>query len=267
MDHQMLLHFQQRQFTSFVHQADTMPRGRVKVIHPGGLVGLFKFVVTYKNPFSGVFQSGCEGVMRFSDLANGVSNKIDMTPTFAWKCLIDYLPSQNAFAAVHGDGTKSWNFFRNTFYSSVEPTTNECAADSNGRHAIDATVYTSTTSVREMGIADRYGNVSKKIITPFKLKYEPTGVFQFPDEFHGDWNDDLIHIPPYTKLFRVSGCLDHDYCIPIGFIESLTPFIKSHFGDNLLFFKHTPFELDVKEKPELGGLVHNDRGKPSFIES
>ena len=100
-----------------------MPNKRVKYIHPVGLVGVAAFEPTYdQHPFTGMFQSGGQGIIRFSDLVVGIKGRFDMTPSFALKLLRDYIPSANMFAAVHGDGQKSWDFFACTMASSVEPT-------------------------------------------------------------------------------------------------------------------------------------------------
>ena len=96
------------------------------------------------------------------------------------------------FGAVKGGGVNHWDFFRDTYSTSIDPSDNQCDFDSNGRHALDATAYITSVSVWDMAEYDVDGYKYEEVVSPFKLYYEPLGIIDFPDYFHGDWIDDLV---------------------------------------------------------------------------
>jgi len=54
---------------SFDHMLDTMPPGRVKLLHPEGAVAKVSFVPSSETKYTGMFRQAQHGIMRMSDAA------------------------------------------------------------------------------------------------------------------------------------------------------------------------------------------------------
>lgn len=93
-----------------------------KVLHAQGVVGLVRWENLGDHPYTGLFSTGAEGLIRFSESNFAVPEQDGLTPSFAMKFLRDGMESVNMFGAT-GNGfepTGSWNFFNSFFVNHID---------------------------------------------------------------------------------------------------------------------------------------------------
>jgi len=230
---------------------------RIKSLHPVGSVGKVKFI-TKENPYTGLFQGAKYGIIRITlqeQPAPSINN-----PAFALavKFLRDGVESASMLANFKpGGGQKSWNLFAENM--SNHPTLFD--EEDSDVLALKIKFATATPFIAKVGLSDlaRYGENGKyfwddEINYPYKLVFKPTGNLAFPDEYHGDLEDDLATIEVGSVLWEVyawdnppelNGKEEH-----IGSLILNSPLIRSIYGDTKLFFRHQDVREDFLLHPE-----------------
>ena len=100
---------------SFDFFSDEIPDGRKKIIHANGSTGKISFIPAAGHPFTGIYQTGTQGIARLS-LATSPSDT-SFTPGMAIKFLLPDNASLNLHVmnALNGQGS-DWNFFAKNLF-------------------------------------------------------------------------------------------------------------------------------------------------------
>ena len=126
--------------TSFEHVADTMPVGRFKKTHPVGVTMKARLHIsdTTRN-YTGIFKTGNKfGVLRISEFAD-TDPAVKLTiPGFGYKMLRNGCPSANMFVMNNFDGNKTFNFFKNEWFSHLPTIQSECARYTLGAKMLES---------------------------------------------------------------------------------------------------------------------------------
>ena len=114
---------------SFDTVGDAMPLNRLKILHPTGIVALFKFVSYQNHDFTGAFKGTDYGVMRISEVGT-VKRGMDPSTSAGFKFFRDGLPSANMMTVHSFDGHPgNYNFLSPdiSYNSHVDFSENQCA--------------------------------------------------------------------------------------------------------------------------------------------
>ena len=114
--------FTQKANTTFCQRSDVLAHNRLKTTHTQGLVARVEYVARPNNGYTGILGSGSDSViMRLSESSNLHSESRGLTPSVAFKFLVDGTRSQNIFGMSGFLPSGSWNFFENPLCNRVEP--------------------------------------------------------------------------------------------------------------------------------------------------
>jgi len=104
-----------------------------------------------------------------------------------------------------------------------------------------------------MATTDQEG-VSVSPVFPWSLRFEPTGEFEYPDDYDVPFETYLAEIPTGSTLFNVYAM---DAPVELGGTESLiasmvtgSSMVTSLWGDEHMFFRHERMENDLLIKEE-----------------
>lgn len=91
-------------------------------------------------------------------------------------------------------------------------------------------------------------------VFPYKLRFHPTGDIEFPQDYQGDYLNQLKTIKSGSTLWSVYG-LDAPEELGgqehlIGSLVTTADMTTSRFGDETLFFRHELMDVDLGLKPE-----------------
>merc|ERR1712088_1082702 len=135
---------------TFNTEGDQLPLGwtgnvRQKYIHTVGTVGKVEWVDMGGHPYTGIFQGASQGIARLSV------------------------------------GQESWNFFENIFTAHIPEVSGPLVF-------LGAKFYTATNNIRQVGVSNwaKYGEDGKEVanpVFPYRLRFQPTGEIEFPDEY------------------------------------------------------------------------------------
>ncbi|GAB4538567.1 MAG: hypothetical protein Tsb0020_52670 [Haliangiales bacterium] len=227
---------------SFEHTSDEMPGERRKLVHAYGSVAVVKLVITEPHPYTGIFASGGQALLRISDAAGGST----FAPTNALKFLIDGHPSVNVFAnqAAHGPADNFDIFSRhyaNSLPTAQSPATKLIAwsfqrtADALGGKRLYA-VYLPLHNAAEQNLD---GSAVDTPVVPDRIELHPTGKLHISSTPDPDWRTALATLDPETVLYevRLAEAIDRP-AERVGHIEIERRFIASPYGDEALFFQH-----------------------------
>ncbi|KAI9146352.1 hypothetical protein BKA69DRAFT_18048 [Paraphysoderma sedebokerense] len=240
---------------SFDVVTDEMPKGRSKGIHSSGATGKIEWVPA-ENKYSGVFQSGGEGIMRMSAAVE--PSKEGTVVGLAVKILRNGVSSANTFAMVKLDPQPSYNFFKNSYSNILPEEINGVPLKVLGMKFDTASKFKFHQGLSGMASHDVNGKEAQPISLPFQLVYVPNPELtqRFPDEMPADqppthFITQLGTIEPETTLFTVYAVeTPYTGARPegevVGKIVLKERFVKSQYGDNTLFFRHTRFEKDLE---------------------
>jgi len=226
---------------------------RPKTAHAVGSVGKVKFVARPNN-YTGIFQGAKYGIIRLGHTLEPAPGIIDPVFGLALKFLRNSVDSANVVASYKYFNQKSWNLFAENLtnhyegFGSLKPKLL--------RHISKASPHPSHVGLSDMA---RYGEDGKYISNsllnfPYKLVFKPTGKISFPDEYHGELEDDLDTIEEGTLLWEVYAWdnpaeLGGTECL-IGSIVLTSPLVRSLYGDTKLFFRHQDMRDDLMLRPE-----------------
>ena len=97
---------------TFDHEGDEMPPNRLKILHPTGVTGLFRFVSAGNHPYTGGLRGSEHGVFRISEV---LSAKPDHTPgtSSGFKFLRDGVAAGTLLSVHAFEGhEETYNFLR-----------------------------------------------------------------------------------------------------------------------------------------------------------
>ena len=107
---------------------------------------------------------------------------------------------------------EGWNFFANNFTNHIPTPTTDGHFDLVLllKKFATATPFTQQVGLSDFAKVDEAGQQEQAPKYPYKLRFEPTGEFTFPDSYHGDFTEDLVSIPSGSLLYKVWRL----YCYP-----------------------------------------------------
>lgn len=273
---------QQSFVTTYELQSDEQPPGRPKTAYEhGGAVAkvTFRVATTDENdkpihPFTGLLATGSETcLLRISTIIPLPVTR--PTPGISLKCLVDYEPSVNFVGLVRSEGIDTYDLFRNNFSSQVPPTHEDILQDQSlatlrFRLFSDKVIMQTTRCPPMVGLSEwallGMDNISQVVI-PYGMVFTANDALEaaFVDrtDTDGDGSADpfdsetlmtfLEEFPlTNTSLFTIHGRKNpgDDYNIPIGSLVLQTPFTRSSYADEQLFFKHQYMEQDFRLRPD-----------------
>jgi hypothetical protein len=229
---------------TFNHQSDEMPFERKRVIHTYGSVAKVRFETDpTSHPFTGLFQSGGEGLIRLSLAAQGGA----YTPGAGLKIFVDGNPSENfqVMYSLEGQG-EDHNFFANRFSNIVAPP--KSAALKIGAlsfaHAIAGLANPPenerTLPLERASAITSEGAHITEWNAPYEIQLWPTATARslIPSNDQGDFRAHVPSLPAGTALYNLYGRTRTGPFFPIGRIVLESPFVASQYGDEKLFFQH-----------------------------
>merc|ERR1712112_655544 len=237
-------------------EGDEMPKAwtgnyRQKYIHSLRNVATVELISTGDHPYTGIFEGARYGVARLSMAAEPSADVLMTTPGMGLKFLRDGIDSANLVAMYSVDGQESWNFFRNDF-------SNHIPGLSIPLQPLAAKFATATRNVRQVGISDwgrfdENGLETKNPNFPYRLRFQPTGKFKFPDKYVRPVTEDLATIPAGSVLYQVYA-LDAPEELGgkekrIADLVLKSRLVTSKWGDEHLFFRHQDMAEDLRLRP------------------
>jgi len=256
---------------------DEFPPGRVKGLHSVGTVAKARIVWNGRSNYTGLFAAPTvdEMLLRMAvvwkpcvDCSNCPPNprpdyphypQCDLTtnfnPSAAFKVLRDGVPSANFFGMQNILSDGSWNPLATNVSTRMPKVLVGGGAVTAKFHSVTDWGFAVGTS--DLAMYNQRGDKTEPsaLNFPYQIIMEPDlGVrTRFPEEFNGDHYAFLRQfgsIEPGTVLWQVyakgspSMHMEH-----LGFIETVSAFTTSNFGDQKLFFRHQAVEEDI----EVGG--------------
>ena len=241
---------------SFDFVGDEFPPNRVKVLHPTGVTGLFRFESYNNHPFTGSLKGTDYGVFRISEVGTVGADKVPSTSA-GFKFLRDGVDAGNAFSLHAFEGhPDTYNFLKPIYNTHVDLPTNECNLMTSHAKLSQVSKHVGNMSVKGLSDFDQYGNFEKNPVWPFKCEFRPNDPCSFPDEWHGSYLDNLTSgcVYPGHTLFDL-WCMEvpeayGGYFYQIGEIVTTSDLVTSMYGDTKLFFRHVRFEEDLEARPD-----------------
>mmetsp|Transcript_80958 Transcript_80958/g.127475 ORF Transcript_80958/g.127475 Transcript_80958/m.127475 type:complete len:413 (+) Transcript_80958:111-1349(+) len=255
--------------TPFDNLKDVMPAGRQKVIHAQGVHCKIKFDVKENSPYTGIFAPGEKvGFIRMGSakaMGNATGN---MLPGLGFKFPRSGVPSGNFVALSTSD--KPNNFFESEFSNHVAPP--------------DVTVLRNKFAqgsgcINMVGLSDlaEWGQNGDHVEVPgfpYEILLKPKATMPDTTGNTGDNLDALLleqlsfkagqplfdvlaHATPKNKNAGIEPTL-------LGSMSSASDCVRSLFGDQQLFIRHTRMEEDFKWREEW--LQDIDMAKDCFYE-
>ena len=238
-----------------------MPLNRLKILHPTGIVALFKFV-SYKNhSFTGALKGTDYGLMRISEVGTAKATA-DPSTSAGFKFFRDGVASGNMFTlhAFEGHGAEggenTYNFLRRDidYNTHVDLPTNRCSLMTSHAKLSQVSKHIGNMSVKNLSDYDQYGNRELSPKWPFMMRLLPRDPCpNTSDDFHIYYEHLPKCIPAGTKLFDVMALDEPKELggveVEIGYIETTSKMVTSLYGDTRLFFRHQRFEEDLAVRP------------------
>lgn len=227
---------------SFVHVSDELPAGREKVLHRYGTCARVRIDVSSPRGFTGIVESGGEGIVRLSDATGGAR----FTPSLALKLPIDEKPSLNFFGLpAAARDPKDRDFLSGAFANST-PVPMSFDAKLLGRsfqktaEALKATrVYPVYLPLHHLAGAKLDGSAVREPVVPDRIELHPTDEARAAFDRTIDFRAALAAFPAGLRLFelRIASAIDAP-AEPYGSLVLETAFVASRYGDERLFFQH-----------------------------
>ena len=222
--------------TTFDHESDEIPHGRIKIIHENGSVGKIKFNPTPDHPFTGIFQTGGIGLARLSLAVN--PEKSGYVPGIAVKFLINNQPSLNIVAmhSLEGQG-EDWNFFAKNFTTAIDN------AQSFTLKILERVFKWTHNPANDLPVShlseiDTNSDLVAEPVSPTMLTLVPSKTVQaqINPKSRTDFRTSLSSIP-IGPLYEIYGNLNGvEY--HIGSLVLDSTLVASEYGDRELFFQH-----------------------------
>lgn len=218
------------------------------------------------NGYSGVYAEGSETVvMRLSETNNLYEGAKGLTPSVAFKFLIDERESENIFAASSFQQSDSWNFFEKPLKNRVinkqdleempANVTNEIIKETFFKKIVEGASKPFALGVSN--IADT-GNSGAKVpfeetVSPYELRFKSPLSGRFSKtRSTNEWYDDIkskVHMGENlfeVYAYTVASQDGPETEVKIADVRLQTPLYTSRWGDENLYFRHRPVFLDKK---------------------
>ena len=173
----------------------------MKILHPTGVTGLFKFVSNDKHDFTGSLRGTEYGIFRISEV--GVVKPTETPSTSSgFKFLRDGVASGNMFTLHSFGGHETFNFLKReiAYNTHVDLPTNKCNIMTSHAKLSQVSKFPGNMSVKNLSDYDQYGNKEINPKWPFRMKL-------LPNNPPGCLNDDGYQV--YFETLPP--------CIPVGF--------------------------------------------------
>jgi len=253
----------------FDNVRETMPAGRVKVIHTQGAMLQFDFEVQGNSPYSGMMAPGTHrGLMRLGSATPpdaGVSRCADSNnplcdvfaqktfPGIALKFLRSGIHSANTVALrQNGDLSGQINFFEEPLSIHVAPPGFLLKL---GKFE-QASGCVSMTGLSDFCSYSQNGQKASSLNFPYEIKFEAPNPMQFAVNPNAtskaeELLNKLASIPSGTHLYWViAKATPTSKFERIGKIVTKSASTTSNFGDTQLSFRHQRMEEDFIKHPE-----------------
>lgn len=226
---------------------------RNKTIHSVGNVGKIAWIDHGNHPYTGIFKGGDTGYVRMSSAAPVDEKTPNMKPGMGVKFLRDGADSANFVAMFGVDGQNDLNFFQNDWSNHI-PSVKSKALVPLALRFKTQTDYIQTVGLSDMASITQEG-VTEDPIFPWKLRFEPSGDFEFPETTYDvPFEQYLQTIAAGSTLFNIYAW---DQPEELGGTESLiasmvtaSTMVTSKWGDEHMFFRHQRMDDDLKIRPE-----------------
>lgn len=240
---------------TFLHRGEILPEGRRKVVHPFGVLGRIRFIVTEPTQYTGIFRTGAVGLVRMSLASLDTAN---FAPGAAFKFLVDGRESVNMVATYGLDGQGgNQDFFANQF-STILPkprirwtqprTWARSAAIQVGSLAFWIAGKTMPRAISspfvlpldEMAAMDRHGNTIGNFVKPHEVILVRSACVRglISEDSEGPFQNDLSRVQPGEVYEVYARSEPHETPSKIGVIVLEGRFEASRFGDEGIFFRH-----------------------------
>lgn len=170
---------------SFDFLGDEMPPNRVKVLHPTGVVGLFRFDNFENHNFTGSLKGTEYGVYRISEVGT-VSPDLVPSTSAGFKWLRNGVDAGNNFT-LHSFGghPDTYNFLKPGLHynTHVDLPDNECNLMTSHAKLSQVSKHMGNMSVKGLSDYDQYGNKEENPVWPFKCEFRPNDPCHAPDEW------------------------------------------------------------------------------------
>lgn len=153
---------------------------RYKYIHSVGNVATIKLESSGDHPFTGIFEGSNHGVMRMSVASNPDPTVLNLRPGMGLKFLRDGMESVSMVAMYQVAGQDSWNFFAHDWSNHVDSVTDPSLAGLNKKFSTGS-IYTQTVGLSDFAGYTTDGSKVDSPVFPWKLRFHPTGEFEFPN--------------------------------------------------------------------------------------
>lgn len=174
-------------------------------------------------------------------------------PGMGVKFLRDGADSAN-FVAMYGvDGQNSMNFFEHDWSNHIPDPKDKSLIPLELRFKT-ATDWIQTVGLSDMASIDQAGNTETPNF-PWKLRFEPTGEFEFPsDTYDVPFEQYLQTIPAGSVLFNVYAMDKPEELggaeAKIAEFKTASTMVTSYWGDEHMYFRHQLMDDDLKIHPE-----------------
>lgn len=242
---------------SFEIFSDELPVGHLKYIHSVGAVAKVEWEMVPDaggggHAFTGIFATGSkQALLRISKAVDLPIGRI--TPGLALKILLDGVVSANLLALISLQGDTDHDIFYRNYTNHVPLPVPPIAPHI---FTLKAKFSTASSCPNMLGLSElsQYNMTPKDdAITPYEVVFVPNPMITFPSTEYDLLTllDLLEGIPNGTVLFEIYARHNpgEDANIPLGTIRMLTPFTRSKFGDDTLFFRHGYMEDDIALNP------------------
>lgn len=236
---------------SFDASADIFPHlqsvTRQKLIHGVGIAGGIRFDSKSNHEYTGLFKGAEHGIVRFSSAKAPDSDGV--TPGMGVKFFRDGRPSANfvAMYSLDGQPCSDTDFFAHDWSNHINLT------DNFGLKIIAAKFWQASYCPLQVGLSDLASDDKGDAGTfPYKLNFH---ALVNSDCSCKDYDTCLKNLEGKlkagTKLFDVQAVAEPGAKpVSIGTIVVTSPFARSKFADEQLFFKHQHMEDDFNLRPK-----------------
>ena len=167
--------FMQNINLSFDFLGDEMPPNRVKILHPTGPSGLFKFVSNGNHPYTGSLRGTDYGILRISEV-HAIKEDVDASTSAGLKFLRDGVDAGNMFTLHAFNGhPETRNVLREDidYNTHVDLTTNECVLQTAHAKLSQVSKFIGNMSVKNLSDYDQFGTREENPKWPFMMRLIP----------------------------------------------------------------------------------------------
>lgn len=227
---------------SFEHVSDVVPRGRTKLVHAHGTCACVTWKVKDSRGFTGVFESGGRGLLRFSDATGGPV----FSPSFAIKFPVKDGPSLNFFALPYESRSGRDRDPLSGVYANGAPPPKAGPAKAvawafqRTADALQGTrLYAIYLPLHELAERSLDGASVDSATVPDRVELRATDEARAALADAEDWRRKLEGLEAGTALFEMSiSAGREEKAESHGTLVLDTDFVASRWGDERLWFQH-----------------------------